>query len=109
MIRAAAVQKYGASLFHALNRMRLPEDAFRFSIGGLVEALSPPMMPLRVPVRMAEGGLAQQSLRPVNLSIFGEQFSGLLAPEEVAAKLTKFAMGRQLASAGRKPSWYGKA
>jgi hypothetical protein len=106
VIRAAAVQKYGASLFDALNRMRLPQDALRFSIGGLVEALSPRLV-TPMPLRFAQGGPVPSSLRPVNLSIFGEQFDGLLAPDEVATKLTKFAMGRQLARAGRKPSWYG--
>jgi hypothetical protein len=109
VIRAAAVQKYGAALFDALNRMRLPRDGFHFAFGGLVEALAPPMLPLHLPLAMADGGLVRPSLRPINLSILGQQFDGLLAPEEVADKLVKFALRRQVASGGRKPSWYGKA
>src|SRR5262249_7839474 len=55
MVRAAAVRKYGVRLFHALNAMRLPPNAFRgFSRGGLVDRLQlmmPPLPPLPFPER----------------------------------------------------------
>ncbi len=113
MVRAAAVRRYGLGLFHALNAMRLPLNIFRgFSQGGLIErlqVLAPPMPVLR----FAEGGLvsapaAGGNLRPINLQIGSELFAGMLAPEDVAQKLMRVAVTRQIRSAGRKPSYYGK-
>ena len=47
MVRAAAVRKYGVSIFHALNAMRLPKGAFRgFSQGGLIDRLQVMMPPI---------------------------------------------------------------
>src|SRR5262249_54526576 len=113
MVRAAAVRKYGVSLFHALNSMRLPPDLFRgFSRGGLVERLQVLMPPI-APLRFAAGGLvpatAGNNLRPINLQLGSETFAGLLAPEDVAQKLLRVAVTRQIRSAGRKPSYYGRA
>jgi hypothetical protein len=113
MVRAAAVRKYGANLFHALNSMRLPPDLFRgFSQGGLVDRLQVLMPPLP-PLRFADGGLVPapaggSNLRPINLQIGSEMFAGMLAPEDVAQKLLRVAVTRQIRSAGRKPSYYGK-
>jgi len=63
-------------------------------------------------LRFAEGGLipspAGSSLRPINLQIGSELFAGMLAPEDVAQKLMRVAVTRQVRSAGRKPSYYGK-
>ena len=110
VIRAAAVRKYGLSLFSALNRMRLDPGAFqRFAEGGLVRSLQV-LMPQ--PIRFAEGGLVPQpastaSLRPINLTIGADTFAGLLAPEDVAQKLMQVAVGKQIRSAGRRPGYYG--
>jgi hypothetical protein len=112
MVRSAAVRKYGASVFHALNSMRLPQDLFQgFSRGGLVERLQVVMPPI-APLRFAEGGLVPapaggSNLRPINLQLGSETFAGLLAPEDVAQKLLRVAITRQIRSAGRKPSYYG--
>src|SRR5262249_42204972 len=106
----AAVRKYGVNLFHALNAMRLPPNAFRgFSRGGLVDRLQF-MMPPMSTLRFAEGGLvpAPSNLRPINLQIGSEMFAGMLAPDDVAQKLLRVAVTRQIRSAGRKPSYYGK-
>jgi hypothetical protein len=63
-------------------------------------------------LRFAEGGLipspASSNLRPINLQIGSELFAGMLAPEDVAQKLMRVAVTRQVRSAGRKPSYYGK-
>lgn len=112
MVRAAAVQKYGVSLFHALNAMRLPPNLFQgFSQGGLVERLQVLAPPLPV-LRFAEGGVipapATNNLRPINLQIGSELFAGMLTPEDVAQKLMRVAVTRQIRSAGRKPSYYGR-
>ena len=110
VIRAAAVRKYGLSLFSALNRMRVDPGAFqRFAEGGLVRSLQV-LMPQ--PLSFADGGLVPQpastaSLRPINLTIGADSFAGLLAPEDVAQKLMQVAVGKQIRSAGRRPGYYG--
>ena len=110
VVRAAAVRKYGLSLFSALNRMRLDPGAFqRFAEGGLVRSLQV-LMPQ--PLSFADGGLVPQpastaSLRPINLTIGADSFAGLLAPEDVAQKLMQVAVGKQIRSAGRRPGYYG--
>lgn len=128
VIRAAAVRRYGSSFFAALNGMRVPVQALRdlvhgFSAGG----------PVHVPVRdlvqgFASGGLVTggsgsfqsvvDALRSgglersdggttrLDLTIGNETFRGLLAPRDVADKLTRFALGEQVRSGGRKPGWY---
>ena len=112
VIRAAAVRKYGLSLFSALNRMRIDPGAFqRFADGGLVRSLQVLMPP---PLSFADGGLVPQpasapSLRPINLTIGADTFAGLLAPEDVAKKLMRVAVGQQIRSAGRKPRSFGSA
>jgi hypothetical protein len=45
---------------------------------------------------------------PINLQIGSEMFAGMLAPDEVAQKLLRVAVTRQIRSAGRKPSYYGR-
>ena len=109
VVRAAAVRKYGLSLLHSLNRMRVDPGAFaRFAEGGLVRPLQ---MLMPQPLRFAEGGLVPQptveSLRPINLTIGADTFAGLLAPENVAQKLMQVAVSKQIRSAGRRPGYYG--
>jgi len=110
VVRAAAVRKYGLSLFSALNGMRVDPGAFqRFAEGGLVRSLQV-LMPR--PIRFAEGGLVPQpasttSLRPISLTIGADTFAGLLAPEDVAQRLMQVAVGKQIRSAGRRPGYYG--
>ncbi len=108
VIRAAAVRKYGLSLFNALNGMRFDPGVFaRFAEGGLARSLQA-LLPQ--PLHLAEGGLVAapaSSLRPINLTIGADSFAGLLAPEDVAQKLMQLAMSKQIRSAGRKPRFYG--
>ena len=75
-----------------------------FAAGGLVSSMGGQAPRLN----FATGGLATaHASRVLNLSIGGETFNGLIMPEDVANKMTKFAVGRQTQSAGRKPSWVG--
>jgi len=90
VVRAAAVQAYGAGLFHALNNMQLPG----FASGGLVPS----------PVRMAGGG-SIPATSTLNLSIDGQSFAGLKGPKTVIDELASFSIARQSSAAGTNPSW----
>lgn len=104
VIKAKSVAKYGAGLMQAINsgRFRMP----RFNVGGLVSSMINPQPRFSY----ADGGEVSTaaSLRPINLSLFGEEFNGLFAPEDVGERLAKFAVQRQTRSAGRKPAWLGR-
>lgn len=104
VMRAKAVGKYGLGLMRAINNgtFRMP----RFNMGGLVSGMIGPTPRLAY----ADGGEVRSpaTMRPINLSLFGEAFDGLLAPEDVGERLTKFAVARQTRSAGRKPAWLGR-
>jgi hypothetical protein len=101
VMRARAVAKYGSAFMHAINsgQFNLPGLA----MGGM--AMVAPAPAYRA--RFAEGGLATGG-RPLSLTIGGETFEGLVAPEDVADRLSRFANIRQVRSAGRKPSWVGR-
>ena len=89
VVKAAAVQAYGASLFHALNNMQLPG----FASGGLVPS----------PVRMGSGSVPATST--LNLAIDGRSFNGLRGPKSTIDDLSSFAIARQASAAGDNPSW----
>ena len=100
VMRAKAVRKYGTSFMRAINegRFKMP----KFSMGGLNMIAPAPRS------HFADGGqVSTGNLRPLNLSLFGQEFNGLLMPEDVAGRMTKFAIARQTRSAGRKPAWVG--
>jgi hypothetical protein len=109
VIRAAAVRKYGHALFYLLNSMRLDPRRLQsiftrgFAHGGLVSPQA--IKPVAVPLRMAGGGPVP-ALAPVTLNIGGQSLTGLLAPRDVAEKLTRFSMSENIKSAGRKPTWF---
>jgi hypothetical protein len=100
MVKAASVAKYGVGLMHAINSGRFTVP--KFAMGGLINA--------GPRIGYADGGSIDgpASMQPLNLNLFGEVFSGLLAPEDVGVQLTKFAVARQNKSAGRKPAWVGR-
>jgi len=89
VIRAAAVQRYGDRFMHMVNSMSLP-TARGFAMGG--------------PVGFAGGGSPRQVF---NLTIGGETFGGMTAPQATANRLVAYAVSQQMRSAGRKPTWYG--
>lgn len=100
VIRAKAVDHYGASLFAALNSMRLPKDLFsHFAIGGLASALA------RTMPRYAGGGMATASAgRSLTIVLDGQRF-GLNGPADVVDQLERRAAMSGLASIGRPPGW----
>lgn len=93
VVRAKAVAKYGVATFSALNRMSLPA----FAAGGLVSrSVVVPGLPVMA---------GNNSQRPFNLTIGGEVFEGLLAPDAIANKLVRFATKKSQQSGGIKPTW----
>lgn len=101
VMRAKSVAKYGLDFMHAVNsgRFQLPE----FQFGGFIAP-----SPVRR-VAFASGGEVKTGgrLQPLNLTIGQDTFEGILMPEDVGSKLTKYAVARQNRSAGRKPAWVG--
>jgi hypothetical protein len=75
-----------------------------FSSGGVVQVLPAPVE--RVFPGFATGGaIKAEQTSVVNLTIEGENFNGMIAPRDVAEKLTRYAVGQRVRSAGRKPNW----
>lgn len=103
VMRTAAVRKFGVGFMQRLNSLQMPQ----FNAGGLVSSLTSGMsMSPAIAMATPAGGVGITG-RPFNLNIGGESFEGLIAPADVAERLTKYALGRQVRSAGRKPNWYG--
>lgn len=134
ILKAAAVRKYGLSLLYALNGMKVDPRALGFSkfasggavsmkmglpafagggfagaIGPMVRALtSIGSMKLSMPRLSGNVGINPRALAPVHLHLpGGGVISGMMAPEDTARQLTRYALGQQIKSTGRKPSWYG--
>lgn len=101
VMRAKAVAKYGLGFMHAINSGKI--DLPQFNFGGFI-APSPARVAFASGGQVRTGG---SSLQPLNLTIGQDTFEGLLMPEEVGTKLTKYAVSRQNRSAGRKPGWVG--
>jgi ElaB/YqjD/DUF883 family membrane-anchored ribosome-binding protein len=95
VIQADAVRHYGQAFMAAVNGMRFPRSGF--SMGGMIGSGV-------APVRLATGGPVSPG-RPIDLTIFGETFRGLTAPQDVASDLVAFATHQQYTRAGRKPLW----
>jgi len=113
VIQARAVDHYGPGLFDALNRMRLRlGDIGRgFNMGGLVEGLAGSLMP---PLRMADGGLVAAGAsggQPLNLHLPGGQMVKASVTNQEGKRLLRIlgheAVKGGVASAGRKPTWFG--
>ncbi len=111
--RARAVAYYGPDLFHALNRMAIPRGLLAdllaglrgFSMGGLVDGLSAPIVAHGMP-RFALGGIvaapaATHSNRtPINLQLGGETFP-VFADDDIADALVRRVRRRNMVRAGR--------
>ncbi|MGR9441696.1 phage tail tape measure protein [Rhizobium leguminosarum] len=108
VIKARAVQKYGAELFALLNGGRLPADYFhglKLAAGGLVSGLTSGMgMPRLVPAFADGGPVAASGGRPINLTFDGQTYP-MIAPEDVADRLAKYLARKELNKAGKTPSW----
>jgi len=94
VMKAKAVRKWGVGFLSRLNH-GLPA----FAEGGMV---SPRLLP-SPDLQGLTGGSAG---RPLSLTIGGETFDGLMAPDAVADKLVRFATGRAVRRSGLTPSWY---
>lgn len=114
MQRAAAVKKYGLRFMDALNRGLIPVQRVRemmsgISFEGLGRALGTGFMPQ---LNMRDGGLAMTAApagnggggRPVVLNLDGQSYPLSGSPDVVGA-LERYATGKVLRSAGRKPQW----
>lgn len=107
VMRARAVQKYGVGFMSAVNKGTLSLKALQgFSIGGMVHAMASPAIP-----RFATGGLvaALQDAgggRPFTLQIGDESFTGLRASQSAIDGMSRYASGKAVRSAGRKPLWF---
>lgn len=100
VMRARAVAKYGSAFMHAIN-------SGQFNLPGLAMGGFPMIAPAPARTHFADGGAVGSSGRAMTLVIGGQTFEGLTAPDDVANRLQKFAIGRQVRSAGRRPSWVG--
>lgn len=120
VMRARAVQKYGVNFMRLINSGQLKLPELKFARGGLIPTLKLPSLDgighaladaMAIPLpRLATGGVPELqavtgSGRTLNLSIDGETFGGLFAPESTAERLERFAMSRRLARSGRRPKW----
>ena len=115
---ASALGDARSSLAQAVQRFRDGGQVFApqlqaFRDGGLVlpalvERLTSVAVPMPIPAFATGGPVSasqQQQMTPVNLTIGGETFGGMMAPRDVADRLVRFAMGEQVRSAGRVPGW----
>lgn len=101
VMQAKAVAKYGVGVMRAINAGAIDLSAGipAFANGGLVTPMAMP--------RFASGGHVQRAGHTLNLTVGGETFGGLQMTDATADRLTKYAVRKQVASAGRKPSWVG--
>jgi hypothetical protein len=113
VLNAAAVRRIGVGALKKLNALGLPGGKMRarprilggerFSMGGLVgdslRAISPP-------TAFAGAGSSAERVATINLTIGGETFENLTAPEEVATRLAKAAAAQSMRRAGKTPSYY---
>jgi hypothetical protein len=88
VVRAQAVRSVGLPFLHAINSL-----APRFALGGLNTGGTPSLAG------------ATAGSRALHLTIEGRSFGPATMQEGVASALERFAVGSQIASAGRKQSW----
>ena len=124
IMRPEAVQKYGVQFMQMINALAFPSNGFRsgglnrvlhtisgisaFREGGLV-------MPRIALPAFAAGGIndgaagraapGSRNMRPLSLTIGGETFRNLLAPEDTAKSLVRASVGRQASATGVRPRW----
>ena len=106
VVKAKSVAKYGKGFMDAVNSGRVSLQGLqRFAAGGLVTPFTQPRLALASP--SAGSGGPTNANRVVNLTIGDQRFENLLAPEDVADRMERYAVARNSSSAGRKPSWVG--
>lgn len=103
VMQAKAVRKYGTDFMHAINSGRL-------DLKGLIQGFAGGGTPFGslapAPVSFASQSSGGGGGGVLNLTIGEQSFNGLRIPDqETADSLAKYAVQRQIASGGRKPSW----
>jgi hypothetical protein len=105
--KTAAVQHYGLPFMHAVNNMQLP----KFSLGGLVDGLSTPLVALDLP-HFAEGGPVMASpgagLHPVPIHFNGQHVGTLFGTPDAVSQMQARSTMDQIANLGPKPSHYSR-
>lgn len=107
VLRAAAVRKYGLSLLYALNGLKVDPRKFKgwpgFAMGGLVSSANRSIAPLGAQPALITPQMPGKSF---DLIIDGQRFGQVLAGEDVAGDLMRYATSAKMRSGGRKPGWY---
>lgn len=94
VVRAAAVRKYGAQLFAALNGMRLsPNTLGRYALGGLVGFPSVPMTALPA--------AASGPTSSLTLVLDGQSYSGLSGSADTIKSIERAIKAKRLRATGR--------
>ena len=107
VVKAKSVAKYGKGFMDAINSGRVSLQGLQhFAAGGLVTPFTQPRLALASSSSAGSGGPTNAS-RIINLTIGDQRFENLLAPEDVADRMERYAVARNSSSAGRKPSWVG--
>jgi hypothetical protein len=109
VMRARAVAKYGMGFMKAINSGRLDlESLAGFSLGGLVDMMSPSMGPLGLPAFAGGGGvnIPGQGLKPVSINFEGTRFDAFMTDHAIDS-LSKKSVHDRSKRAGRSPSWVG--
>lgn len=96
VVRAAAVRRFGAGFFDAINAGILPG----FASGGLVGAIPSPA------ARLSTEGVSGGSSRPVILQLPDGSSAPMRGDADVVAALEKKLRRSAVAQAVRKPGWY---
>lgn len=95
VVQAKAVRRAGLKMLNDINNLRLPS----FAQGGLVGAAGM-MSPRSVAPALSKSSTI------LNLTIDGQTFRGLQAPEHTANQLVRYARGKSLVSTAPMPEWY---
>lgn len=89
VVQAPAVAKLGVGFMHAINNMEVP----KFAGGGYVAS------------RAAAPSSSGSSSRTLHLTIGGQTFKGMTAPENIVPALRTASVRAQMTSNGRKAAW----
>lgn len=105
-----AVSYYGVGIMRALQKMRIPRELLQSFAGigpGVTAALTQPMTGFRngglVSVPAGSGG--SSDLHPANIHLRDGSFP-VMAQQNVIDALSRYSAGKQVRTAGRKPTWY---
>ena len=122
IMRPEAVMKYGVHFMDMINALIFPSGGYRegglhrvmHSIGNMPSFNTGGLFRIALPAYAAGGindggkngrGGRSPNMRPLSITIGGETFRGLNAPEDTAKALERAAIGRQTSATGVRPRW----